>query len=202
MPTLRVYSKTAKGPRRPYEKERIDREMKICGEYGLRNKREIWRVNYALAKVRSIARILLTLDEKNSRRIFEGQALVRRLSRLGVLGENEQKLEHCLSLTLEKFMDRRLQTRVFQASLAKSIHHARCLIKQRHIRVGKRMVDVPSFMVRLDSDKHIEFALTSPYGAGRAGRVKRKSLRTKKDKKPAEDSKAGATGGDAGESDL
>jgi len=175
----RVYNKTAKKPRRPYEKERLDKEIKLCGEYGLRNKREIYRVNFALAKVRSIARILLTYDEKNQRRIFEGQALIRRLTRLGVLGENEQKLEHVLGLSVERFLDRRLQTRVFQASLAKSIHHARCLIRQRHIRVGKRLVDVPSFMVRLDSEKHIEFALTSPYGAGRPGRVRRKNLRTK-----------------------
>lgn len=29
-------------------------------------------------------------------------------------------------------------------------------------------------MVRLDSQKHIDFALTSPYGGGRPGRVKRK----------------------------
>jgi small subunit ribosomal protein S9e len=58
--------------------------------------------------------------------------------------------------------------------LAKSIHHARVLIRQRHIRVGKQIVNVPSFIVRLDSQKHIDFALTSPYGGGRAGRVKRK----------------------------
>lgn len=54
--------------------------------------------------------------------------------RLGLLAENETKLDFVLSLTLEKFLDRRLQTRVFQAGLAKSIHHARVLIKQRHIR--------------------------------------------------------------------
>jgi ribosomal protein S4 len=40
--------------------------------------------------------------------------------------------------------------------------------------VGKQIVNVPSFVVRLDSQKHIDFALTSPYGGGRAGRVKRK----------------------------
>ncbi|KAG0230925.1 40S ribosomal protein S9, partial [Actinomortierella wolfii] len=44
----------------------------------------------------------------------------------------------------------------------------------RHIRVGKQVVDIPSFVVRLDSQKHIDFALTSPYGGGRPGRVKRK----------------------------
>lgn len=40
--------------------------------------------------------------------------------------------------------------------------------------VGKQIVNVPSFIVRLDSQKHIDFSLTSPLGGGRAGRVKRK----------------------------
>jgi len=95
------------------------------------------------------------------------------------LAENENKLDYILGLTVEKFLDRRLQTRVFASGLALSIHHARVLIKQRHIRVGKRMVNVPSFLVRQESEKVIEFALTSPFGAGRAGRKKRKGLKTK-----------------------
>lgn len=41
----------------------------------------------------------------------------------------------------------------------------------------KQIVNVPSFVVRLDSQKHIDFALTSPFGGGRAGRVKRKNER-------------------------
>ena len=44
-------------------------------------------------------------------------------------------------------------------------------------RVRKQIVNVPSFIVRLDSQKHIDFALTSPFGGGRSGRVKRKNLR-------------------------
>ena len=44
-------------------------------------------------------------------------------------------------------------------------------------RVRKQIVNVPSFVVRLDSQKHIDFALTSPFGGGREGRVKRKNMK-------------------------
>ena len=56
------------------------------------------------------------------------------------------------------------------------MHHARVLIRQRHVRVGKQICDIPSFLVRVDSEKHIDFAMTSPFGQGRPGRVKRKNL--------------------------
>ena len=79
----------------------------------------------------------------------------------------------------QDLMERRLQTQVLKLGLAKSIHHARVLIRQRHIRVGKQIVNIPSFMVRIDSQKHIDFAVTSPYGGGRPGRNKRKSIASK-----------------------
>merc|ERR1712066_821958 len=138
------YGKTFRKPKRPFEKERLGGEMKIVGEYGLKNKREVWRVQYALAKIRSAAKI----------------------------------------------MERRLQTKVFKLGLAKSIHHARTLIRQRHIRVGKQICDIPSFLVRVDSEKHIDFALTSPFGGGRPGRVRRKQM-----------GKKGGGGGDGGDDD-
>jgi len=167
-------SKTAKVPRRPFEAPRLDAEMKLAGEYGLRNKREIWRIALTLSKIRRAARELLKLEDKDPKRLFEGNALIRRLVRIGVLDETRMRLDYVLALKVEDFMERRLQTQVFKSGLAKSIHHARVLIRQRHIRVGKQIVNVPSFVVRLDSQKHIDFALTSPYGGGRAGRVKRK----------------------------
>lgn len=82
----------------------------------------------------------------------------------------------------QDFLERRLQTLVFKQGLAKSVHHARVLIRQRHIRVGKQIVNVPSFMVRMDSQKHIDFALNSPFGGGRPGRNARKSQKNKGNK--------------------
>jgi len=181
-----VYSKTYTTPRRPFEKERLDNELKLIGEFGLRNKREVWRVKYTLAKIRKAARDLLTLEEKDPRRLFEGNAILRRLVRIGVLDENRMKLDYVLGLKTEDFLERRLQTQVFKLGLAKSIHHARVLIRQRHIRVRKQVVNIPSFVVRLDAQKHIDIAINSAFGSGREGRCKRKRM------------KAGA-GGDADE---
>merc|ERR1712240_866383 len=171
------YSKVYTTPRRPFEKARLDQELKLIGEYGLRNKREAWRVKYSLALIRSAARELLTLEEKNPRRLFEGNALLRRLVRTGVLSDDRMKLDYILGLKVEDFLERRLQTQVFKLGLAKSIHHARVLTRQRHIRVRKQVVNIPSFVVRLDSQKHIDFSLKSPYGGGRPGRVKRKNAK-------------------------
>jgi len=188
---LRNYSKTSKTPRRPFEKERIDGELKLVGEYGLRNKRELWRTQLALAKIRKSARALLTLEPKDPKRMFEAPALLRRLQRYGLVEDSEMDLDNVLQMTTQRLLERRLQTKVFKQGLAKSIHHARVLIKQRHIRVGKQVVNVPSFMVRLDSEKHVDFAATSPYGQGRPGRVARKRAAAK--------AAAAGGGGDGGE---
>ena len=82
-----------------------------------------------LAHLRKAARELLTLDEKDPRRIFEGSALMKRMYKYGLLNESENKLYYVLGLTVHRFMDRRLQTLVYRKGLAKSIHHARVLIR-------------------------------------------------------------------------
>ena len=76
-----VCRKTYVTPRRPFEKSRLDQELKLIGEYGLWNKREVWRVKFTLAKIHKAARELLTLDEKEPRRLFEGNVLMWRLVR-------------------------------------------------------------------------------------------------------------------------
>ena len=179
MPGFQVNrSKTYSTPLKPFEGERLESELKVVGQYGLRCKREVWRAKHQVAKFRKAARELLTLSEKDPRRQFEGAALLRRLGRLGVLPEEKRTLDYVLAITTEDLLDRRLQSQVHKIGLARSIHHARVLIKHRHIRVGKQVVDVPSFLVRQESQKHIDFAYNSPLlgGDARPGRVKRRNI--------------------------
>ena len=61
---------------------------------------------------------------------------MRRMYKYGLLEEQQNKLDYVLALTPTDFLERRLQTLVFKLGLAKSIHHARVLIRQRHIRCG------------------------------------------------------------------
>jgi small subunit ribosomal protein S9e len=127
-------SKTYSVPKRPWEKERISQELKTIGVYGLKNKKEIWRVQYLLGKIRTIAKNLLLLAPTDPRRLFQGEALLKRMAKMGLLSASEMRLEFVLGLTVNQFMERRLQTLLWKVNQAKSIHHARVLINNRHIR--------------------------------------------------------------------
>ena len=106
-----------------------------------------------------------------------GDALIRRMVRLGLLDRSERKLDYVLGLTISQFMERRLQTLVVKRNLAKSVHQARVLIRQRHIAVGKQMVNHPSFMVRKSSEQLIQLSATSCKRTGKLGRTKAKKAK-------------------------
>merc|ERR1712179_529000 len=114
----------------------------------------------------------MTLDN-DPRRLFEGDALIRRIFKLGLLNNEQRKLDYVLGLTTNQFMERRLQTFVAQKQFAQSVHHARIRIRQRHLCIGKQLVNIPSFMVTKSSESHIALAPTSVFVTGKV-RVKRK----------------------------
>lgn len=149
----------------------MEQEIKVCGDYGLKNKREVWRVQLTLARIRKAARELLTMEESDPKRIFEGAALLRRMFKYKLLDPaTENDLDYILALNMDKFLNRRLQTLVYEFKLADSIHNSRTRIRHRHIMVNNQMVNVPSFMVTEENEAKIQNHISSCYGGGKPGR--------------------------------
>merc|ERR1712083_409612 len=105
-------------------------------------------------------------------------------TRLGVLGPDQQHLENCLTIKVQSFLKRRLQTLVKDIGV-ESVHRARVLIYQRHIRVGHQVVTSPSFLVREKSQRFINFREGSSLGGGPPGKIKRRNMKRKQAKKAA-----------------
>jgi len=143
----------------PWRTDVLQGELKLLGQYGLRNKRELWRHKTMLSKFRGIARSLLGMPAEE-RRKMERQ-LLDRLHRLGILPETAV-LDDVLDLTLEEVLERRLQTLVFRKGLAKSVYQARQLIAHGHIAIEGKRVSSPSYMVLRNEEPKIAYAPISP----------------------------------------
>jgi len=147
-------------PRFPWQTDALEAELKILGQYGLRNKREIWRHKTLLSKYRGIGRSLLGMSVEE--RSKQEKQLLGRLNRLGILPD-ESALDDVLDLTLEDILGRRLQTLVFQRGLSQSIQQSRQLITHGHIAIEGRRVSSPSYLVLKDEEEKIVYAPKSPF---------------------------------------
>ncbi|SRR6266702_2205352 len=146
-------------PRHPWRKDQLEEELHLVGEYGLRNKRELRRHETDLSQIRGIARTLLGSEEE-ARAQLERQYLTS-LARRGVLPESAA-VDNILDLNVKDLMERRLQTIVYRAGLAKSIHQARQFVIHGHISVAGDIVTVPSYVVLRDQESRIAFHQGSP----------------------------------------
>ena len=141
-------------PRHPWRRDQIEAELKLIGEYGLRNKRELWRYKTMLSQIRGIARSLLAGSESES--VKAEKEYLQKLSRVAVLSE-EASIDDVLDLDIRGLLERRLQTIVFRAGLSKSIHQARQLISHGHIAIGNRVVAVPGYLVQKIEEPAIKY---------------------------------------------
>ena len=134
-------------------------ELEFLGKYGLRNKREFWKMRTTLGNWRSIARKSRSLSKERAAEVQE--TLSKKLIKLGVVGP-EARFEDVLSLTVEDLLKRRLQTLVFEKGFAKTIYQARQFIVHGHIQVVGKKIDSPSYIVKTEEEDFISYAPSSP----------------------------------------
>ncbi|UCB59890.1 MAG: 30S ribosomal protein S4 [Candidatus Bathyarchaeota archaeon] len=145
-------------PRFPWRTDVLQGELRLLGQYGLRNKRELWRHKTMLSKFRGSARSTLGMSEEEGKKMKI--QLLNRLNRLGILPETAG-LDDVLDLAIEDILERRLQSLVFNKGLAKSVYQARQLITHGHIAIGKKRVTAPSYLVPRLEEAHIEYSPSS-----------------------------------------
>ncbi|PSQ00078.1 30S ribosomal protein S4 [Halobacteriales archaeon QS_4_69_31] len=145
-------------PNHPYQGERISEETGLVGQYGLKNKEELWRAQSELRGYRREARKLLGRMGADETETAE---FLARLKRIGVLGEDDS-LDDILSLDVTDILERRLQTVVYRKGLANTTKQARQFVTHGHVTVDGRRVTRPSKKVAVAEEDAIEFDSTSP----------------------------------------
>ncbi len=150
--------KKYQGPRHPWNKERIEEEKQLLREYGLSNKKELWKVQSKLTNFKDNIKRLIPLSSEQS--VREREQIFSRLRRLGLLGASASA-DDVLGLSVRSLLDRRLQTVVFKKGLARSIKQARQFIVHGHIVVGDRKITSPGYLVPVAEESLIDFRPSS-----------------------------------------
>ncbi|HJX05148.1 MAG TPA: 30S ribosomal protein S4 [Candidatus Nanoarchaeia archaeon] len=141
-------------PSHPWQKTRIEEEKKVIDEYGLHNKKEIWRMETILRRFKNQVKSLASRFDKQSK--LEEQQLVSSLNSLGFI-KHDDPLDAMLGLELKDVMERRLQTLLVRKNLARSMKQARQFIIHGHVRVDSKKITFPSYIVSLKEESLIEF---------------------------------------------
>tara|TARA_Y100000310_G_C20694493_1_gene824582 strand:+ start:3039 stop:3761 length:723 start_codon:yes stop_codon:yes gene_type:complete len=147
-------------PNHPWEKERIEEEKQVSKDFGLRNKKEIWKMQSNLKNITAQIKRLMGLPVEQSE-VLKNK-LHKKLVHLGLI-ETATPIEEAMDLSLQDVMNRRLQSLVVKKGLARSMNQSRQFITHEHIMIGGKKVTAPSYLVPIDEESTIAFAPFSNY---------------------------------------
>jgi small subunit ribosomal protein S4 len=137
-------------PKRPFDKKRIDEEKKIVNKYGLKNKKEIWKAETEVDKLRNQAKKLLTKSEEEQKKFVE---------RMKKQGFQVERIADILGLDKQDYLNRRLQTILHKKKIANTPKQARQFIVHKHVTIGDNVVNAPSYMVPVEQEEKISLKI-------------------------------------------
>jgi len=144
--------KTYSKPKRPFDKTRIDEEKEIKKEFGLKNKKEIWKADAKIKSIREKAKKLISAEPEEQKKLFKS---------LKKIGLEVNSIADVLSLDKKDYLQRRLQTVILNKKIAKTIKEARQLITHKKVIIRNKIVDSPSYIVPLETENKIKLKVKS-----------------------------------------
>ena len=149
-----------KKPKRPLNYDLLMDELKTLGAFGLKTKRELWKTQTELSRVRLHARSLLALRQEIRER--KEPILIQSLSKIGLVDENST-LDDVLNLQVTDLLSRRLQTIAQKKLYFKTPYQARQAIVHGHVMIGDRVVTIPSYIVKTEEEAKIHLISESRF---------------------------------------
>jgi len=147
-------------PKRPLNYDLMMDELKILGTFGLKTKRELWKTQTELSRVRLQARSLLALRQDERER--KEPILMQSLSKIGLVNE-DSTLDDVLNLQVTDLLSRRLQTIAQRKLYFKTPYQARQAIVHGHIMIGDSVVTIPSYIVKTEEEAKIHLIPESSF---------------------------------------
>lgn len=138
--------KTYSRPKKRFDKPRIEEEAEIKKEFGLKNKREIWKADAKVKLMREKAKKLISASEPEKNAFFE---------RLKKIGLKVNSVGDVLSLNKKDYLNRRLQTILVQKKLATTPKSARQLITHKKVLINGKSINAPSYVVPVEFENKI-----------------------------------------------
>ncbi|MCG7840311.1 MAG: 30S ribosomal protein S4 [Methanomassiliicoccales archaeon] len=150
-------------PSHPWQGERIKEEAILVKQYGLKNKRELWKAKTILRNLRKQSRELqarLRIGEHQAK--IETENLLRKCAKIGLLPIDGTRLDDVLGLSDIALLERRLQTVVYQKGLASTVGQARQFIVHGHVCIDDQKVTIPGYIVTREDEEMIIMNPLSP----------------------------------------
>jgi len=141
-------------PKKLWDSKRIEEESSLREEFGLKNARELWRMQTMLRKIRREARRLLSKKGKN----VEGRAeqLLKRVKKF-LINKPDATLDDVLALTTRDILARRLESIILKKNFAKTAKQARQFIVHGHVAINGNKVTAPSYLTSFGEEAHVNW---------------------------------------------
>ncbi len=163
-------------PMRPYDKDRIASEKELMRKFGLRRKNEIYRAESILRDIRRRVRLIIATKDKEAEK-----TLLQKVVKMGLLKEKEVSIDSILSLNIENYLERRLETQVVRKELANSYLQARQFIVHGHIFVNNLKVTSPKYLVGFNEEDSVSYSSRSSLVSGFKYKPKKVKVREERD---------------------